>query len=409
MKNKIMGILVALCMAASTISLATGCGEKPHTDKLVLALRSGTYAEVIKGCLPNFENTYGIDCEVVELSEDDLHSYVLSDSVNRNGSYDLCMVDGSWVSEYIFENVLADLGELGYSFDDDIIPATTSICVQNDKTYLVPYYGNVTVMMYNKEVAKSLGFDESSFKTLEDVKDFCVKSEASGHGGFVYRGDTENNIVVDFLPILCAFGGWVVDENNNPTVNTPEFKKALEFYMEISATGGALSKEDLISAVEEGEMVTAVGWPGWYNSSDSKGADYIAFPGKASGDSESYNSNIYGIWTLGIPSNSTNKEMACKLLTYLMDRDVQKETVSVGGVPCRYSSLNDPEIVEADPHMAVICEALENGIYRPVMQEWPRFYTILGNQMKSIMSGETGISDGLTLAQDELVALMNKK
>ncbi len=405
MKKRILGIALVLCMMLSV----TGCGEKKHTDKLVLALRSGTYSEVIKSCLVNFEKEHGITCEVEELSEDDLHSYVLNDSVNRKGSYDLCMVDGSWVSEYIFEGVLADLGELGYSFDDDIIPATTSICVQNGNTYLVPYYGNVTVMMYNKEVAAELGFDENSFNSLEDIKEFCSRSSQAGHGGFVYRGDTENNIVVDFLPILCAFGGWVVDENNNPTVNTQEFADALAFYIELTQTGGALAKDDLIASVEDGNMVTAVGWPGWYDSADSKGSEYMAFPGKATSDSASYNSNIYGIWTLGIPENSTNKELACELLTYLMDKDVQKSTIPAGGVPCRYSSLNDPEVCAKDPHMPVICKALENGIYRPVMQEWPRFYTILGDEMMDIMAGNNSISDGLSIAQGELTTLMNTK
>ena len=39
-----------------------------------------------------------------------------------------------------------------------------------------------------------------------------------------------NNLVVDAMPILLSYGAWVVDEDNNPTVNTPEFKKAMEAY-----------------------------------------------------------------------------------------------------------------------------------------------------------------------------------
>lgn len=405
MKKKITLLILIMCLLATL----SGCGSSSDSDKLVLALRSGTYADVIKGCLPDFEAEHGITCEVLELSEDDLHSYVLNDSVRGKGAYDICMVDGSWVSEYIFEDVLADLGELGYSLDDDIIPATTTICIQNGRTYLVPYYGNVTVMMYNKTVAEELGYDGEGFSSLDDILNFCRLSSDSGHGGFVYRGDTENNIVVDFLPVLCAFGGWVVDENNNPTVDTPEFARAMEFYLELAGTGGALPKEELISSVDDGNMVIAVGWPGWYNPDEIMSSDYMAFPGKAGADSASYNSNIYGIWTLGIPNNSTNKDLACELLKYLMDKDVQKSTIASGGVPCRYSSLTDPKIVAADPHMAVICTALENGIYRPVMQEWPKFYAILGKEMKSIMEGEISVADGLSLAQEELDAMMNPK
>ena len=403
MKNKISALMTILGLTL----ILTGCGEPVHSDKLVLALRSGTYADVIRSCLPDFEAEYGLTCEVQELSEDDLHSYILDDSVRSKGEYDLCMVDGSWVSEYIYQDVLADLGELGYALDDDIIPATTSICIQNDRTYLVPYYGNVTVMMFNRSTADELGIDSAGIDTLDGVMDFCRKSSESGKGGFVYRGDTENNIVVDFLPVLCAFGGWVVDEDNNPTVNTTEFQEAMEYYMELTSTGSALPKEELISSIEDGSMVTAIGWPGWYNA-DSISSDYMAFPGKKDSGSDSYNSNIYGIWTLGIPDNSTNKEAACELLKYLMDSGVQKNTVEVGGVPCRYSSLTDPEILADNPHLSVLCTALENGKYRPVMQEWSRFYTILGKEMKRIMDGEMSVEDGLNVAQEELEDMMKE-
>lgn len=397
MKRKLISLALILVMILSL----TGCGGGAHKDKLVLALRSGTYSEVIKGCLADFEAEHGITCEVLELSEDDLHSHILNDTVSSNGAYDLCMVDGSWVAEFIKEGVLADLGELGYSFDDDVIPATTAICVQNGKTYLVPYYGNVTVMMYNKSVG-----DATAVESLDDLLAYSKEASAAGNGGFVYRGDTENNIVVDFLPVLCAFGGWVVDENNNPTVNTPEFNEAMEYYIELTKTGGALPKEELIKGIDNGTMVAAVGWPGWY-SADSVNLEYAAFPGKASAGSQSYNSNVYGIWTLGIPSNCTNKPLAAELLTYLMDKDVQKGTVKDGGVPCRYSCLNDPELVADNPHLPIICTALENGIYRPVMSEWPRFYTILGNEMKKIMNGEVSVSDGLNVAQQEITTMMN--
>ena len=58
-----------------------------------------------------------------------------------------------------------------------------------------------------------------SVDSLADILDICQKAQASGKKGFIYRGDSQNNLVVDFLPILLSYGGWVVDENNQPTVN----------------------------------------------------------------------------------------------------------------------------------------------------------------------------------------------
>ncbi len=386
-----------------------GCGEKKHSDKLVLALRSGMYTETIKKCLPFFEATHGVTCEIFELTEEQLYSYVLNDSVLRSGSYDLCMVDGSWVAEYVAEGVLADIGELGCTIDDDIIPATASICVQDGKTYLLPYYGNVTVLMYNSRTAKKVGYTPECIYSLDDLLDMCNKTFANGNGGFAYRGDTENNVVVDFLPILCAFGGWVVDENNKPTVNTETFKKAMNYYLQLIATEKPHSKESIIKGLEYGTVSATVGWPGWYKAGEEQEMEYTAFPGRVTDSSPTYNCNIYGIWTLGIPENSTNKELAGELLKYLMDPEAQRASVLDGGVPCRYSVLNDPELNMTNPHLSVICTALENGIYRPVIRQWPRFYTILGETMKKMIRGDIGVEEGLLMAQSELENLMEKE
>ena len=395
-------ILLSLLMIMSM----TGCGESKTKDTLTIAVRSGVYAEVIKKCIPGFEEQTGIKCEVIEFSEDELHNGILNDSVNKHGLYDICMVDGSWVAEFLSEDVLTDLSDLGYGFDDDIIPATTTICIKDSDIYLVPYYGNVTVMLYNRSVAESLGYTEEDFESLEDIIKYTLLTSEKGYGGFVCRGDTENNIVVDFLPILRAFGGWVVDENNNPTVNTDEFKQAMELYMFLLENGGRYFKEEIIDGIENGNMSIAVGWPGWCNPESSINTDYLAFPGKTEDGEPGYNSSIYGIWTLGIPENCTDKESAVLLLEYLMDPEIQMESVSYGGVPCRYSILNDPEVLNFNPHLNDICEALETGIYRPVIREWPKFYTILGDKMKKIIDGELSVDDGLLLAQTELEALM---
>ena len=385
----------------------TGCGSGNTTkDKLTIAVRSGVYAEVIKKCIPGFEEETGIKCEVIEFSEDDLHENLLNDSVNKNGIYDLCMIDGSWVAEFVSDGILTDLSAKGYSFDDDIIPATTSICISGDDIYLVPYYGNVTVMLFNKSVASELGYGENDLDTLEDVVKYSLLAEENGYGGFACREDSENNTVVDFLPILRTFGGWVVDENNKPAVNTEEFKKALEIYMFLIENGKTASKEEIIEGVENGEISIAVGWPGWCDPEVSINTDYVPFPGKVSDDAERYNSNIYGIWTLGIPDNCTDKDTALLLLEYLMDPEIQRESVSYGGIPCRYSILNDPEMLEINPHLNDICEALDNGIYRPVIKEWPLFYMILGEKMQKITNGELSVDDGLLLAQTELEVLM---
>ena len=404
-------ILSGLLVAAMAVMMLGACGSAKKDDEnptLTLALREGTYADVIEACLPQFEEENGVECVVEKLSEDDLHGGVLNDASNKEGKYDLCMVDGSWMAEYTSNNVLASLSQLGYELDDDIIPATTKISYYNDEVYLAPYYGNVTVLLFNKELAEGAGYTDGDISTLEDVKKVAEYAKNKGVSGFIYRGDTPNNLVVDFLPILLSYGGWVVDENNNPTVDTVAFKDAMNFYLELIGTGEALEKENMISAISNNTGALGIAWPGWYTPDENSTADYCALSGRIDTSSTAYNANVYGVWTIGIPENSSNKDMAAKLLTYLMDPEVQKGTVDDGGVPCRYSSLADPQVVSKFPQYSAVCAALESGTYRPIMMEWSQFYTILGEEMDQIIKGEVSVDDGLAAAQEKLTELMSK-
>lgn len=406
MKKLLSLLLVGVLLIGMCVSGAGASAEETKLDgngaTLTLALRSGTYAEVIKQCLPEFEAEYNVKTEVLELAEDDLHSKLALDATNKNGAYDLCMVDGSWMAEFTANGVLANLTEAGYELDDDIIPATTAICYYDGDLYLAPYYGNVTVLLYNKAIVEAAGYDADSIQSLEDILTICKAAQADGKKGFIFRGDTANNLVVDAMPILLSYGAWVVDEDNNPTVNTPEFINAMNFYMELIATGEAEVKDDLIASVDNGAGAMGIGWPGWYVPTSDSTADYCAITGKATAESEAYNANVYGVWTIGVTANSQNKELTVALLQYLMDKDVQMSTVANGGVPCRYSCLQDEQVLAQFPQYKVVCEALEGGVYRPVIEEWTDFYTILGTELGNIVNGVKTVEEGLNDAQAQL-------
>ena len=406
-KNSFFALILSAGVLTFTSCFSKNSGKHFCTQNPVatlnLALRAGTYSEVIKECLPEFERKNNIQCNVSELSEGGLKSGIATDS---EGVYDLCMVDGSWMAEYTSKGILANLSKLGYNLDDDIIPATKTICYHKDSLYLAPYYGNVTVLLYNKLMIKEAGYTPEEINSIEDILKICRFQKKRHNLGFMYRGDTANNIVVDFLPILLSRGTYVVDKNNKPTINTPEFAEAIYMYKSLIKTGRAAKKDDLIAAIANKSAAIGIGWPGWYTPTRNSSMDYIALNGRYRDDRMAFNSNIYGIWTIGIPQTSKNKQYAIELLKYLMDKEVQKSTVNNGGVPCRYSSLKDPEILKKFPQYEAVRKALEGGVYRPVMEKWSQFYTILGREMKLMLEDKKTVPQGLEDAQRDLEEML---
>lgn len=415
--KKLFALLLALTMALSLAACGgqkeetpadpgTGSQQSAEPTKLTLILRGGTYGDVIKAALPAFEAENNVTCEVLDLSFDDLHSKIALDAVNKEGAYDLCMVDGSWMAEFTANNVLANLSELGYSFDDDIIPATTDICMVDDSIYLAPYFGNVTVMLYNKQLVADAGYEPADIDTFADLMDIAKKTNAAGKKGFLIRGGSGDNIVSDFIPHLLAYGGWVVDENNQPTVNTPEFKAAFENYLELYKLGGTMDKDDIVAAIDSGEAALGQGWPGWYVPSADSAANYTVIPTKLDDSDTAKNTSMYGVWTIGICNNSQNKEMTLKLLEYLMDPETQLASIDLGGVPCRTSCLLNEDVLAKYPHLETVHGALQTGVYRPVIEEWAEFTNILGTEMDAVIQGTKTMDEGLSAAQTALEKLM---
>lgn len=413
--KKFLALILTLVMVSSLVACG---GSKPaetpsetpsgsnEPTKMTLILRGGTYGEVIKGCLADFEKEHNVTCEVLDLAFDDLHSKIALDAVNKEGAYDLCMVDGSWMAEFTANNVLANLSELGYSFDDDIIPATTDICVVDGNIYLAPYFGNVTVMLYNKQLIADAGYTPEQITTFADLKAIAEKTAAAGKKGFLIRGGSGDNIVSDFIPHLLAYGGWVVDENNQPTVNTPEFKAAFENYISLYKLGDTMDKDDIVAAIDNGDAALAQGWPGWYVPTADSNANYVVIPTQLDANDAAKNTSMYGVWTIGVCNNSTNKELAVELLKYLMGKDVQLGTVEAGGVPCRYSCLLNSDVLAKFPHLETVCGALESGVYRPVIEQWAEFTNTLGTEMDAVIQGTKTMDAGLADAQAQLEMLM---
>ena len=392
--------------AAATSAGGSGAAASGEKVKMTLALRGGTYGDVIKQCLPEFEKENNCDIEVLELEFDDLHSKIALDAQNSKGAYDLVMVDGSWMAEFTENEVLTNLSDAGYS--DDIIPGTTDICKDKDgNIYLAPYFGNVTVLLYNKDLVKAAGYTgDNDIKSWDDVMKIAQSAKDSGKNGYIVRGGNPDSILSDFIPVMLANGAWVVDDNNKPTVDTPEMKQALTQYKDLAATGQSMEKDDIVAQIDNGDGALAVGWPGWYSPTSDSAGSYCVIPSKLTADGKEVNTSLYGTWCIGVPQNAPDKDLGVKLLEYLMDKDVQLSTVDAGGVPCRYSCLKDENVLKNHPTLSVVCDALEKGVYRPVIAQWNDFTTTFGTEIDNYMQGTESLDDALKNAQSQLELLM---
>ena len=389
----IMSLLLALCICS--VSFA----QEPET--LTLLLRAGTYGEVIKALIPEFEAAHNCKIEFSEETFDDLHTKISMDAINAEGTYDVIVVDGSWKAEFIDNDILADLTELGYAYDEDIIPATLPAGVGPDgHAYLIPFFGNVTVFMYNQDLIDK--YNNGVVPTnWADVLTLAQTMKADGVDGYLLRAGAGDSNVSDFLPVLKSFGAWVMnDDYSEITINTPEAKAALQMYIDLYKAGNMLDKDNIVAAINSGSAAMGVGWPGW-------GADhYTTLPTRASADAEAQNSSIYGCWFIGMAANSTHKDLALEFLKEVTSAEFQQSTVEIGGVPCRESCLLNEDSLKINPNLEVVYNSLAVGTYRPFVTFWSEFYTTFGPYIEAAVMGQMTVDEAMEAAQAACSALL---
>lgn len=378
-------------------------------ETINILLCEGTYSYVVKSDLEKFKKTYKCEVEVTEKSAEEIFECALKNAKSEESIYDVIMVDASWKQSFADNHVLSNLSTLGFKFDMDFIQNSTNISYIGHNIYLVPTFGNVTVLGFNKSIIKDFDIEPKKLTNLDDLLTQCKLIRAAGYNGFVYRGDTYSNIVSDFLPILLAHGTWVIDTLYNPTVNTNIFKKAVEYYKQLTDTGCPVGNSSKITeSIYTGSAGFTIGWPDWFMQYSMSPADYVICPVQRTRDDFPIETSICKTWSFGIAEKSKHKAKSLDFIKFITNPEIQKKSVKKGGIPCRYSSLIDDENLQKYPHLETICTALEKGVYTPAIANWSEFTEILGFELENVLEDRKSIDEALAHAQDRLELLMNK-
>ena len=193
-----------------------------------------------------------------------------------------------------------------------------------------------------------------------------------------------------------------------PAGKAVESRNALEFYCKLYAVGANYEKNDLVTAVSDGEAAFALGWPAWFISGTESSAQIAQIPGKKNSKAEALPTGEIGNWLLGVTSNSANKELSLEAIKYLTSRDVQLKALEYGGVPTRSSIFLDKQILEKYPHFQAIFSGTNNSRVRPRTTKWSRIEDVFGAELAKCISGEQSVDDTIKNSQIAIEALSNE-
>lgn len=279
---------------------------------------------------------------------------------------------------------------------DEIMPAgffdrflASSLDTLNGHIYAAPdQVGNHLVLCYDKALVPEPPQTAAEFIAIARKLTRPAAGGQPARYGFVINA-TEPYWLI---PFLTGFGGWVMDENDRPTLDTPAMVKALGFLRDLKDVHKVMPRESDYQVAEtlfkEGQAAMIVNGPWSWSGYRKAGIDLgvAPIPRMPSGEwarpmaaSKGYSINV----------NVTDEKLpqVIDLLTFLTSADAQLQSaVELGILPSHRAAYNDSAVAN-DPIMHASQAAFEKGRRMPVVPEMRVLWDVMRPGLQNVMNG----------------------
>jgi len=419
------------------LALATaGLAAQAATELVIATVNNGHMIEMQK-LTPHFEKANpDIKLKWVTLEEGVLRQRVTTDIATKGGQFDVMTIGlyeaPIWSKKGWLKPIATDA-----AYDvDDLLPAIRSGLSHEGKLYAAPFYGESSMLMYRKDLADKAGVTLPEQPTWQQVKEFADKANdpKAGVYGMCLRGKPGWGDNMALLTTLAnTWGGQWFDTAWKPQLDTPAWKEAISFYVDLMKKDGppgasANSFNENLALFNEGKCAA------WVDATiaasfisdpkQSKVADKVAFA-QAPIAKTPKGANWLWSWNLAIPASSTKDEAAQKFIRWATSKDYIQLVAKEHGwhaVPTgtRKSTYANPEfqkvakfaeaekkaIDSANPNDSALPKSPYQGVQYAAIPEFQAIGVGVGQQMSAALAGKVTVEQALktsqTLAEREM-------
>lgn len=304
-----------------------------------------------------------------------------------NSDYDVMALDVIWTADFAANQWLAPLeGNLEVD-TSNLLEATVESATYNDTLYALPQNTNGQLLFRNTELAP----DEVS--TFDELASACEALE-EGTACLTTQLKQYEGLTVNTVGFMEGWGGKVLDEEGNVTVDSAESKEGLQALVDayedgtISQASTAATEEETNLTFTEGDSAFAINWPYMYtNAQDSE-----ATAGKVEVQplvaKDGVGVSTLGGYNNGININSENKATARDFIEFIINEENQTSFAEASFPPVLASIYDDEALIEEFPYLPALKESLENASPRPVSP----FYTAISKAIQD--NAYAALTDG---------------
>ncbi len=277
MLNKtITKLFCTAAVMALTVFGTTGCGDAKEIEFWNLC--TGPDGENMVALIDGFNETNpAYKVKNVTMEGGDLYTKIPTVVNSGKGIPDLALINDisrlrmfyeQGLLEPVDEVLTVNVPELS---KENYREAAWNVGTWNGKQYSIPLDVGVTGIVYNKDLVEKYapGALDDNVITVDEMMEILPKAKADG-----LRTHTPAFFAYEQMVSLAKqLGGELFDENDNPTINTPEFKQAIQTLKDIIDQGGGSDngEDNLQLFMSKGSVFTHTGV--WDKNSLDKAED----------------------------------------------------------------------------------------------------------------------------------------
>ena len=391
---------------------------------LTIAVPNGSEGDGLRAAATDYAAAQGINIEIVQAPYNNLFERAANAGATRSGVFDIILMDDPWIPFFAENGYLEELtsyfNAIGTSGpDSDFLAKSLAVCrnpYSSGPFVCLPYVGNAQMFFYDAEAFANAGVTGDP-KTWDDVISAATAITEAGERrktGYVFRGAEGNPVVADFMPLFWSYGGRMFDDDRNVTIDTPEAMAAMATFLtlkDISPRGvESYSADEVGRALAAGTSASSINWPNWVatfeDPSQSRVVGRIAHAPIPSGTHAG--SSEIGHWTMGIMTDSENKQEAFDFMFWSTTAEQIKISATRGNPPVRFSVFTDPELTSQEQfrHFPILMEAINFSTPRPRHPQWPEIENAFGVELSKAVAGTISAEEALANAQAEVEAIL---
>jgi multiple sugar transport system substrate-binding protein len=381
-----------------------------------------------------FEELTGARVVIDSFGYDQTHEKEVLVGASGSSEYDVVVLDSPWIGEFAEGGFVEDLSaRIEEDADvvqfEDFVPAFQTVAEWNGEIVGMPFGAYFVLLHYRQDLFDEAGLEPP--RTVDDFKaaaaHFTNNSDYPNLHGTALNNQRGAPIGQAWFEYIWNFGGKPFESmypgspdpyaDMTPHLDSPESIAVVEFFKEMlqyqppGAENFAWDERATTFSVGRTAMVNAwsVRTPLFIRPDQSNVADKFSTAMFPSLEGQEPVAPLGG-WVMGINRHSGQKDMAWDYIKWFTSPQIHKAFVLEGGPPSRLSTLNDPEVREAQPWAETIFASQESTYAeaRPRIPEAFEIIDTIGFYVSQAVQGQLPVEEAMRQADQDVAKLLKE-